>query len=80
LYQRFLLAPNFANTGNFFEAATHSMAFFSFFLNLKLKKNRQKSKGFGLCSPDLEGLKSLMFPPILCLHLSYYQGFFFSFF
>jgi hypothetical protein len=25
----FLLAPNFANMGNFFEAATHSMAFFS---------------------------------------------------
>lgn len=31
--------------GNFFEAATHSMAFFSSFLIFYLKKNRQK-KGF----------------------------------
>ncbi len=78
LFQRFLLAPNFANMGKKFEAATHSMAFFPFFLIFNLKKNRQKSKGFGLCSPDLEGLKSLMCPSILCLHLSYYQVFFFK--
>jgi hypothetical protein len=32
LFQRFLLAPNFANVGNFFEAATHSMTLFFFFL------------------------------------------------
>ncbi len=71
----FLLAPNFANMGKKFEAATHSMAFFllKFFF---LKKNRQKSKGFGLGSPDLEGLKSLMCPPILCRHLSLLPGFF----
>jgi hypothetical protein len=61
--------------GKKFEAATHSMAFFllKFFF---LKKNRQKSKGFGLGSPDLEGLKSLMCPPILCRHLSLLPGFF----
>jgi hypothetical protein len=28
LFQRFLRAPNFANMGKKFEAATHSMAFF----------------------------------------------------
>jgi hypothetical protein len=80
LFQRFLRAPNFANMRKKFEAATHSMAFFSLLFSFFLKKNRQKSKGFGLCSPYLEGQKSLMCPPILCLHLSYYQVFFCFFF